>query len=72
MWVVVKIMVPFLGALNVRCRIVIGTQKRDHNFDNHPCGYLQQGGDLPEAHRIAIIMKGTPTKRTPILEIPMQ
>ena len=27
---------PFLGILNVRCRIIIGTQKRDHNFDNYP------------------------------------
>ena len=25
-WVVVKIMVPF-GTLNIRCRIIIGTQK---------------------------------------------
>ena len=38
MWVVVKIMVPFLGTLNIRCRIIIGTPKRGHNFDNHPCG----------------------------------
>ena len=28
---------PFLGALNIRCRIIIGIKKRDHNFDNHPC-----------------------------------
>ena len=27
---------PFLGTLNIRYRIVIGTKKRDHNFDNHP------------------------------------
>ena len=28
---------PFLGILNIRGRIiVIGTQKGDHNFDNHP------------------------------------
>ena len=27
---------PFLGILNNRCRIIIGTPKRDHNFDNHP------------------------------------
>ena len=27
---------PFLGTLNFRCRIIIRTQKRDHNFDNHP------------------------------------
>ena len=27
---------PFLGALNIRCRTIIGTQKRGHNFDNHP------------------------------------
>ena len=27
-WVVVKMMVPFLGTLNIRCRIVIGVQKR--------------------------------------------
>ena len=26
----------FLGAANIRCRIIIGIQKRDHNFDNHP------------------------------------
>ena len=26
-WVVVKIMAPFLGALNNRCRIIIGTEK---------------------------------------------
>ena len=29
---------PFLGTLNIRCRIIIGIQKRDHNFDNHPYG----------------------------------
>ena len=33
---VVKIMVLLLGTLHVRGRIIIGTQKRDHNFDNHP------------------------------------
>ena len=27
MWVVVKIRVPFLGTLNNRCRIIVGTQK---------------------------------------------
>ena len=27
---------PFLGTLHIRCRIIIGIQKRDHNFDNHP------------------------------------
>ena len=27
---------PFLGTLNIRGRIIIGTPKRDHNFDNHP------------------------------------
>ena len=27
MWVAVKINVPFLGTLNNRCRIIIGTQK---------------------------------------------
>ena len=26
-WVVVKISVPFLGTLNIRCRIIIRTQK---------------------------------------------
>ena len=26
-WVVVKIMVPFWGTLNTRCRIIIGIQK---------------------------------------------
>ena len=35
-WVVVKIMVPFWGTLNIRGRIIIGIQKRDHNCDNHP------------------------------------
>ena len=27
---------PFLGTLNIGCRIIIGTPKRDHNLDNHP------------------------------------
>ena len=27
---------PFLGTLNIRCRIIIGIPKRDHHFDNHP------------------------------------
>ena len=27
---------PFLGTLNIRGRIIIGIQKRDHHFDNHP------------------------------------
>ena len=27
---------PFLGTLNIRCRIILGIPKRDHNFDNHP------------------------------------
>ena len=26
---------PFLGTLNIRCRIIMGIQK-DHDFDNHP------------------------------------
>ena len=30
---------PFLGTLNIRCRIIIGIQKRDHNFDNHPMNW---------------------------------
>ena len=29
-------MVPVLGTLNTRCHAIIGTQKRNHNFDNHP------------------------------------
>ena len=40
MWVIG----PFLGTLNIRCRIIIGTPKRDHNFDNHPCGDITQVG----------------------------
>ena len=27
---------PFLGTLNNRCRIIIGTQKGGHIFDNYP------------------------------------
>ena len=33
---VVKIMAPFLGTLNIRCIIKIGTQKGTINFDNYP------------------------------------
>ena len=29
---------PSLGTLNIRCPIILGTQKRDHNFDNPPYG----------------------------------
>ena len=31
---------PGLGTLNNRCRIMVGTQKRDPNFDNHPCACI--------------------------------
>ena len=27
---------PFWGTLNNRCRIIVGTPKRDPNFDNRP------------------------------------
>ena len=27
---------PFLGTLNISCRVIIGIQKKDHDFDNHP------------------------------------
>ena len=40
---VVKIRGPFLGTLNNRCRIIIGTPKRDHNFDNYSYGALGFG-----------------------------
>ena len=29
---------PFWGTLDNRCRMIIGTPKWDHNFDNHPHG----------------------------------
>ena len=33
---------PFLGTLNVRCRIKYNRDpKRDHNFDNHPDAKIQ-------------------------------
>ena len=32
---------PFLGTLDIRCRIIIGTQKGDHNFDSHPNTYIK-------------------------------
>ena len=31
----------FWGTLNIRGRIIIGTQKGTHNFDNHP--YIHMG-----------------------------
>ena len=33
--------VPFLDNLNIRGRIIIGTPKKDHNFDNHTYASLQ-------------------------------
>ena len=30
-------MVPLVGRLNIRCRTILRTQKKNHNFDNHPC-----------------------------------
>ena len=36
---------PFLGTLNIRCRIIIGIQKRDHNFDNHPCVLISRNNN---------------------------
>ena len=31
---------PLLGPLNTRCRTILRTPKRDHNFDNHPHDYV--------------------------------
>ena len=40
-----------MGTLNSRCRIIIGTPKRDHNFDNHPYCLVHQGDFRdPEGH----------------------
>ena len=33
----------FLGTLNIRGRIIIGTQKGTHNFDNHPYYWENKG-----------------------------
>ena len=40
---------PFLGTLNIRGHIIIGTQKRDHNFDNRSYENFEpeQGPYLP-------------------------
>ena len=27
---------PYFGTLNIRCRTIIGTPKREHNLDSHP------------------------------------
>ena len=35
-WMVVKMMIPFLGTLNIRCRIMIRSQKGTIIL-NHPC-----------------------------------
>ena len=45
---------PVLGTLNNRCRIILGTPKRDINIDNHPYskgGPLKKGGgsEIPGA-----------------------
>ena len=38
MWVVVKIMVSFWVPGRIRHLIFRVPEKRDHDFDNHPCG----------------------------------
>ena len=38
MWVVIKIMVPFWGTLNIRGRIIIGTQKGTIILTTTHCG----------------------------------
>ena len=45
---VVKIGIPFLGALNIRCRAILGTPKRGHNVDNPP--YIRAVG--PKDHTV--------------------
>ena len=36
---------PFLGTLNIRCRIIIGIKKRGHNFENHPYEFSITNGE---------------------------
>ena len=37
LWVVVKMMTLFLGTVSITCHVIIGIQKGDRHFDNHPC-----------------------------------
>ena len=41
-WVGVKTRLPFGGTLNIRCRIILGTQKGDPDFDTYPCLLIRQ------------------------------
>ena len=40
---------PILGTLNIRCRIIIGIQKKAHKFDNHPYHLPRACGKMPLA-----------------------
>ena len=50
---------PLLGTLNIRGRAIIGIQKKDHNFDNHP--YTKSDVRLLE---IPIVANTYPLART--------
>ena len=53
---------PVLGALNIRCRIVVGIQKRDHTFDNNPPGTLisdDMGLNIRANHNISVRRKNS-------------
>ena len=51
---------PFLGALNIRCRIIIGIQKKDHLFDDHPYRVLgSQGQGIPTSFFVPPVSKKT-------------
>ena len=49
---------PFLGTLNIRGRIIIGTQKRDHKFDNHPYNFLAPRNYIPVSTILGIFIVG--------------
>ena len=66
---------PFWGTLNIRCRIIVGIQKGDHNFDSHPrvgeglIGFrisFSEGGLVP-CEGVADVAPGYPiTERAPV------
>ena len=48
---------PFLGILNIRCRIIIRYPRKDHNFDNHQHVFHGKLNDDPAS--LAALFKNT-------------
>ena len=59
---------PFLGTLNIRCRICNKDPKRDPNIDNHPMDFGIEFGIPDDGTSAGLLQHGGSSRALPVEE----